>query len=289
MTILVTGATGGVGRNVVRGLVAEGHEVRALTRHPRPGVFPSEVRVFRGDLEEPLSLLAALEGVEGLFLFPVAETAHKVVALAKEAGVRRVVVLSSGSVTDGSDTDFHLPVEQAVEASELEWTHVRPGEFANNKLALWGPPIRQGGVVYDPMPDDAWFPVHERDIADVAVLALTEEGHNGRAYDVNGPELLSRREQVELIAQALGREIRCEEVSREQAKEIYLEQGGFAAENAEYLLGYEDYSGEMSDPDAAAGFDPAALLDPPTAEAVTGRAARTFAQWARDHREDFQP
>ncbi|MCM2392427.1 SDR family oxidoreductase [Streptomyces albipurpureus] len=289
MTILVTGATGNVGRHVVRRLLADGHEVRALSRNPQPGAFPAEVGVFRGDLDEPRSLSAALEGVQALFLFPVAETAREVVALAEEAGVRRVVVLSSGAVTDGSDTDFHLPVERAVEASGLEWTHVRPGEFASNRLALWGPPIREGDVVSDPMPDDAWFPVHERDIADVAVLALTEEGHNGQAYTVNGPELLSRREQVGLIAKALGREIRCVEVSRAQAREIYLEQGGFAAENADFLLGYEDYSGEAADAEWDAEFDPASLTDVPTAQAVTGRPARTFAQWARDHVEDFQP
>ncbi|MFD5741679.1 SDR family oxidoreductase [Streptomyces massasporeus] len=181
MTILVTGAAGNVGRNIVQQLADKGHDVRALTRRARPGAFPRGIRVHEGDLTRPRTLTDALKGVDALFLFPVAGTAAEVVARAKAAGVQRVVVLSSGAVTSGFDTDFHLPVEQATESSGLEWTHVRPGEFAMNKLALWGPPIRAERVVRDPFPDAAWFPVHERDIADVAVLALTEEGHSGQA------------------------------------------------------------------------------------------------------------
>ncbi|GHH21726.1 SDR family oxidoreductase [Streptomyces rubradiris] len=288
MTILVTGATGNVGRNVVRQLVAKGHDVRALTRRAQPGVFPDQVRVHEGDLTRPQTLPDALEGVEALFLFPVPATAEEVVGLAKKAGVRRIVVLSSGAVTTGFDNDFHLPVERAVEASGLEWTHVRPGEFAMNKLELWGPPIRAERVVREPFPDVAWFPVHEQDIADVAVLALTEDGHRGQAYTVNGPEFLSRRRQVELIAEAMGEEIRLEVVSPQEAREIYLAQGGFAADNADFLLGFETYGGDESDPSEMETFDSSALGPMPTAEEVTGRPARTFAQWARDHADEFR-
>ncbi|GGX04344.1 NAD(P)H-binding protein [Streptomyces lomondensis] len=288
MTILVTGATGNVGRNVVRQLLERGHDVRALTRTPRAGALPEEVRVHEGDLTRPDTLKDALDGVDALFLYPVAATAEEVVGMAKTAGVHRIVVLSSGAVTAGYDTDFHLPVEQAVEASGLEWTHVRPGEFAMNKLALWGPPIRAERVVRDPAPDAAWFPVHERDIADTAVLALTEEGHAGQAYTLNGPELLTHRRQVELIGEALGEEIRFEVVTPQEAREIYLAQGGFAAEAADFLLGFEDYGGNDADASEAEAFDPASLGPLPTAEAVTGRPARTFAQWARDHAAAFR-
>ncbi|UQS23643.1 NAD(P)H-binding protein [Amycolatopsis thermalba] len=288
MTILVTGATGNVGRNVVRQLADRGHDVRALTRSPRPGMFPAGIQVCEGDLTRPETMREALTDVTALFLFPVAATAEEVVGMARTAGVQRIVVLSSGAVTTGFDTDFHLPVERAAEASGLEWTHVRPGEFAMNKLALWGPSIRAERVVRDPLPDAAWFPVHEQDIADVAVLALTEDGHAGQAYTLNGPELLTRRRQVELIAQALGEEIRFEVVTPQQAREIYLAQGGFAAENADFLLGFEDYGGDESDPAEIEAFDPSSLGPMPTAEAVTGRPARTFAQWAGDHAADFR-
>jgi uncharacterized protein YbjT (DUF2867 family) len=238
---------------------------------------------------QPESFADALKGVDRMYLFPVAETAWEVVALARQAGVRRVVVLSSGAVTTGFDSNFHLPVEQAVEASGLEWTHVRPGEFAMNKLALWGPSIRAEGVVRDPNPDAAWCPVHEQDIADVAALALLEDGHCGRAYTLNGPEMLSHRRQVELIAEATGRPIRFEVVSRDEARENYRKQGGFAAANADFLLGFEDYSGGARDLQALKEFDPTATGPVPTAEEATGVPARTFAQWAHDHAREFLP
>ncbi|MEU0384257.1 NAD(P)H-binding protein [Streptomyces chartreusis] len=289
MAILVTGATGHVGRNVVRRLVEAGAEVRALTRSPRPTGLPEVVRAVTGDLTQPESLADALQGVDRMYLFPVAETARDVVALARQAGVRRIVVLSSGAVTAGFDKDFHLPVERAVEESGLEWTHVRPGEFAVNKLALWGPSIRAEGVVRDPYPGAAWCPVHEQDIADVASLALLEDGHCGRAYTLNGPDMLSHRRQVELIAEAIGRPIRFDVVSRDEAREIYRTQGGFAAENADFLLGFEDYSGGETDPQAPEEFDATTAGPVPTAEEVTGVPARTFAQWAHDHAREFLP
>ena len=287
MTILVTGATGNVGRLVVERLVAAGEDVRALTRTPETAAFSAEVEVVRGDLVQPETLSAALAGVDRMYLFPVAATAREVVALAEKAGVRRIVVLSSGAVTGGYDTDFHLPVEQAVEASGLDWTHVRPGEFMLNKLWLWGPGIRAEGVVRDPNPDLSWCPVHEGDIADVATVALLEDGHTGRAYTLTGPEMISHRDQVRTIAAALGREIRFEVVTPAEARRQYLEQGGFAAENADFLLGFEDYSGTETDPESVAEFDTSALGPLTTAEQVTGRA-RTFAEWARDHVADFR-
>ncbi|MFC3996090.1 NAD(P)H-binding protein [Nocardiopsis sediminis] len=288
MTTLVTGATGNIGRLVVERLTAAGEEVRALTRAPVNAAFSAGVRVVAGDLAAPATLGPALAGVDRMFLFPVAATAAEVAGLAAAAGVRRVVVLSSGAVTGGLDTDFHLPVEQAVEAAVPEWTHVRPGEFALNKVALWGPSIRAENVVRDPFPDAAWFPVHEADIADVACAALLEGGHAGAAYTLNGPELLSHREQVAAIGAAIGREIAHEQVTPEQAREIYRAMGGFAGEAADFLLGFEDYGGAETTPEEVAASDPAALGPQPTAEQVTGRPARTFAQWARDHAADFR-
>ncbi|KAA5836129.1 NAD(P)H-binding protein [Saccharopolyspora hirsuta] len=288
MTILITGATGNIGRRVLRRLAEAGEPVRAMTRNAQ-AEFPAGVPSVRGDLARPDGLDEAFQGVERLFLFPVPETAREVVDAAERAGVQRVVVLSSGAVTGGFDTDFHLPVERAVEDSGLAWTHVRPGEFALNKLWLWGPSIRAEGVVRDPNPDGvAWYPTHEQDIADVAVAALLEDGHVGRAYDVNGPDLLTYRQQVELIAEATGREIRVEVITRQEARERYLAQGGFAAANADFLLGFEDYSGAAADPAETAEFDASAIPPMPTAEPVTGRA-RGFAEWARDHAADFRP
>ncbi|WP_214410989.1 NAD(P)H-binding protein [Sphaerisporangium fuscum] len=287
MRILVTGATGNVGRIVAEQLVRAGARVRALSRTAGRADLPEGVEVVQGDLARPESLRAALEGVERLYLFPVPSTAAQVVRPAEEAGVRRVVVLSSGAVTTGHDTDFHLPVEQAVEASGMEWTHVRPGEFMLNKLWLWGPSIRGERVVREPFPDLAWYPVHERDIAEVATAALLEDGHGGAAYTLNGPELVSRRDQVRAIADAIGRDIRLETVTPAKARELYLAQGGFAAANAGFLTGFETYSGEEAGSSQAGEPGPAAWGRVPTSEDVTGRPARTFAEWARDHAGDF--
>ncbi|NRQ38528.1 NAD(P)H-binding protein [Nonomuraea sp. NN258] len=285
MKVLVTGATGNVGRHVTAGLVEAGVQVRALTRDPRRADLPG-AEVVQGDLTEPESV--PFDGVDRMFLFPEPSTVKRLVERAGGAGVRRIVVLSSGAVTGGFDTTFHPPVEQAVRESGLEWTFLRPGEFAANKLALWGPSIRAERLVRDANPDAAWFPVHERDVADVALKALLEEGHHGKAYDINGPALISLREQVEAIAGALGEEVAFEEVTPAQAREIYRKMGGFAAEAADFLLGFTDYDGNPADPADLGDFDPSALGPLPTAEAVTGNPARTFAQWARDRAEDFR-
>jgi uncharacterized protein YbjT (DUF2867 family) len=289
MRVLVTGATGHVGRIVVEQLVTAGVPVRAMTRRPQQARFPDAVETVAGDLTDPATLAPALTGADRMYLFPVARTAREVVALARRAGVGRIVVLSSAAVTSGADTSFHLPVERAVEELGPEWTHVWPGEFMLNKLLLWGPSIRTEGVVYEPFPEAAWWPVHERDIADVAVAALLQDGHQGKAYDLSGPELITRREQVDAIATAIGREVRLEVVTPEQAREHYRRQGGFAAANADFLLGFTDYQGNKREP-TSVGYPTIRTTKPrPTAQHVIGHPARTFAQWAQDHAEDLRP
>ncbi|GGZ62037.1 nucleotide-diphosphate-sugar epimerase [Streptomyces inusitatus] len=287
MTILVSGATGNIGRHVVRRLAADGREVRALTRAPATAAPPPGVTVAEGDLARPETLRAALAGVSAMLLFPVADAVDEVVALAADAGVRRIVVLSSAAVTAGYDTDYHLPVERAVERSGLEWTHVRPGEFALNSLQLWGPSVREGRRVVDIAPDEPGIPVHEADIADVAVAALTEDRHTGRAYDISGPSAVTPRERVAAIAAAIGEPVRLETVTQEEALAFYRRQGGWAAENAEFIFGFEDYSGtpiEEGEP-AYEGLDSVPWL---TAAEVTGGVSRDFAEWARDHAADFR-
>ena len=289
MRVLVTGATGHVGRIVVEQLVAAGVQVRAMTRRPHEADLPAAVETVAGDLLDPAALSPVLADVDRMYLFPLAGTAREVVTLAKQAGVGRIVVLSSAAVSSGADTSFHLPVERAVEEFGPEWTHVRPGEFMLNKLLLWGPSIRAEGVVYEPFPEAAWWPVHERDVADVAVAALSHDGHHGKAYDLSGPELLTRREQVEAISAAIGRTVRLEVVTPEQARDHYRRQGGFAAANADFLLGFTDYQGNQREPTSVSYPTVRSAGHRPTAQQVTGHPARTFAQWARDHVEDLRP
>ncbi|AWS48754.1 NAD(P)H-binding protein [Streptosporangium sp. 'caverna'] len=287
MKILVTGATGIVGRHVVDRLVRAGVSVRALTRNPAAAKLPPQVEVVEGDLTAPRSVAAALRGVERMYLFSVEQTAREVVALAEQAGVGRIVVLSAASVTVGLHTN---PVERAVEESGLEWTHLRPCGFMANMVQIWAPSIRAERVVRHPFADEPMNLIHEADIAAVAVAALLHDGHHGRAYTLTGPALVTVREQVQAIGEALGEQVRYEEVTRERARELMKAQGGFAAETADLMLGFVEYDGgEASGADGYADQDWSALMRVwPDVEQVTGRAPRDYAEWARDHLADFR-
>ncbi|RAY12702.1 NAD-dependent epimerase [Actinomadura craniellae] len=272
MTVLVTGATGNVGRHVVAGLLRAGEQVRAMTRAPERAGLPAAAETVRGDLTEPDTVATALNGVDRVYLFPLPGTAADFTGLARKAGVERIVTLSSVSAeyADGDYSgDYHREVEQAVEGSGAEWTHVRPGEFMANLLGQWGPSVRADDTVRAPFGGTRCTMVHEADIADVVVTALTEDGHAGAAYTFAGPQSLTRREHVRIMGEVLGREIRFEELTVPQARELYLAQG-MPPEAVDWLL-----------------QDPVDVPVGPTAERVTGRPARTFAQWVADHRADF--
>ncbi|HUQ59112.1 NAD(P)H-binding protein [Lentzea sp.] len=278
MTILVTGATGNVGRLVVAGLT--GH-VRAMTRDPAKARFPETVEVVRGDLDDPDGI--PFDGVEKLYLFVHPPTAREVVDRAVKAGVRRIVTLSSGAVTHGYDTSHHLPVEQAVEASGVEWTHLRPGEFAINKIDLWAPSIRENGTIVHPQPDALGQPIHEADIADAAIEVLLEDGHAGKAYDLTGPPPITQRDMAKALGAALGRELTFQDVTTEEALAYYVSVG-WPEEIARYVLGIAGYEG--GDPDDFSDYQ---FVVSPDCERLTGRPYRTFTQWARDHVDDFRP
>lgn len=276
MTTLVTGATGNVGRLVVAGLAGP---VRAITRDPAKARFPAGVEVVQADLDDPDGL--PFDGVEKLYLFVHPPTAQEVVDRAVRAGVRRIVTLSSGAVTHGYDKTHHLPVEQAVEASGVEWTHVRPGEFAVNKIDLWGPSIREDGTIVHPNPDELGQPIHEADIADVALKALREDGHAGRAYTLTGPPPITQRQMAAALGEVLGRTLTFRDVTVEEALAYYVSVG-WPEEIARYVLGLGGYEG--GDADAFSDYEFVVTED---FERLMGRPYRTFAQWARDHRADF--
>ncbi|SDN40732.1 NAD(P)H-binding protein [Allokutzneria albata] len=277
MTILVTGATGNVGRNVVEMLLAEGASVRATSRSPERAGLPEGVDVRAADLARPETLAEALSEVDNVYLFPEPDAVGGFVELAEAAGVRRVVVLSSLSAKESdADQDVigrrHVLVERAVEASTMDWTFVRPGAFAANTLQ-WAHSIRAEGVVRAPYADAQVAPVHEKDIAAVAVRALLDDGHAGKAYELTGPESITQRRQVELIAQAIGRPVRFEEQTPEQARELMSRWAPSGVIDS--LLGYlGDSVGKTAE-----------IFD--ITEKITGKPARTFAGWAAEHARDF--
>jgi uncharacterized protein YbjT (DUF2867 family) len=275
MTILVTGATGNIGRHLVARLLAAGVKVRALSRRPgNETTLPDGVDVVLGDLADPESLGPAFAGVDRMFLFPVAATADAVAKLAAASGVKHAVVLSSDAVTDGTDTEYHLPVEQAVEKSGMDWTHLRPGEFALNKLTTWGHSIRTESVVRSAYPTARGVPVHEADIADMAAAALLHPGHAGAVYTVTGPRSMTPAEQVEELSAGLRRPLAFVAVTPEEARADLVGQG-FPAHIADYLLSFQ--RGWVDDPPAVS----------PDVPRVLGRPARSLAQWAADHAGDF--
>lgn len=285
--ITVTGATGAVGRLVVAGLLDAGHTVRGMSRHPQRASLPDGADVVFGDLDDPSTLRHAFDGAAQLVLIAVPETVEAVVSRAKQAGIKHVAVVSSAAVTAGYDTTHNAVVEQAVMGSGLGWSIVRPGEFAANSLLIWGPAIKTDRRAVEPFPDQIGHPIHEADIADVVLANLLDPRRRGRIDTIIGPDSLTKREQVAVIAEAIGEQITLDEVSAEQARGFYRAQGGFAAANADFLFGFESYDGVegiADEPHDTSAPDDDAYL---TLDQITGTPARTFRQWAHDHAPDF--
>src|SRR5262245_39365811 len=280
--VLVTGATGQIGREVVSQLRGRGRRIRAMTRNPHSANPPADVEVVRGDLSAPDTLDACLNGIDSVFLVwvaPLAAAAPALERLAAHAG--QIVLLTSPHRTPhpffqqpNALRAVHAGVEQLIEASGLRWTFLRPGPFALNCRNWWAPQLKNGDVVRWFYADAATAPVHEGDIAAVAVRALCDEDHDGREYVLTGPASLTQREQVQIIGDAVGRPLRFEELSRESAREQLLAMR-FPPPAAEMLL----------DAYAAAVGQPALVTS--TVLEVTGAPARSFRDWVRDHASDF--
>jgi uncharacterized protein YbjT (DUF2867 family) len=279
--ILITGATGTVGRQLVAELVAEGVRVRALSRTPERAGLPAGVEVVAGDLGHPATLDAALAGVQQVFLLSGGPEgpAHDInlIGAARQAGVARVVTLSvlgAGYGADDPITRWHLAGERAVVASGMAWTVLRPGAFMSNAL-LWAPTIKTQDAIYTPFAQAKTAAIDPADIAAVAARALTEPGHDSKTYPLTGPELLCAADQAQTLGTALGRPLRLVDVPPEAA-EAAMVGSGMPAQLADAVIASM----------AQAGTDHAmAVL--PTVEEVTGRPARSFAEWTAAHIEDF--
>ncbi|WP_433126086.1 NAD(P)H-binding protein [Micromonospora sp. CA-240977] len=280
MPILVTGATGTVGGSLVRQLVAAGHDVRALTRNPATAALPPGVEVVAGDFARPATLAAALRGVTRMHVIGMdgagpLTTGAEILELARQAGVRRVTHLGHNDPSRADDDPIEAPhrlLHRAIEDSGLEWTHVFPGEFMANTRE-WAADIRTEGVVRAPFGNWTSALVHEADIAAVIVAALTEDGHAGRVYQPTGPEPVRRRDAVRMIGEAIGRPVRFDELTPEQAREYWKDH--YPTEVIEWFL-------EMG------RYPEGSNWVAPDVEQVTGRPGRTFRQWAAEHADDFR-
>ncbi|MFE2154492.1 SDR family oxidoreductase [Streptomyces lavendulae] len=269
--IVVTGATGNVGRPLTQALAEAGEQVTAVSRHA--AAVPDGVRHVSADLAEPHGLTPALDGAEALFLLlsgdlhsPEARPTD-IIDLAAANGVRRVVLLSSQGVATrplGPSRIAMRAVEDALRESGVDWVVLRPGGFASNALA-WAESVRTQGTVAAPFGDVGVPIVDPADIAAVAAACLLDDRHTGNDFELTGPEVITPRRQVETIAAALGSPVRFHELTREEAKAAMTR--FVPPELADDTL------------DIVSAPNPAELRISPDVERVLGRAPSPFTDW----------
>jgi uncharacterized protein YbjT (DUF2867 family) len=270
----VTGATGNAGSAVARALLAAGDPVRALVR--RDGAQPAGAEAVVGDLNQPDTFRDAFAGVRGAFLLSGYDRLDELLASLRAAGVERVVLLSSSAAPTGDTTNavarYHIESEQAVAASGLAHTFLQPNSFMSN-VFRWLPQLRTGDVVRLPFADVPIATIHPDDLGAVAAAALAG-GHDGRTYRLSGPEALRPAEQVAIVAQAIGRDVRFEAQSDEQAREEMSR--GMPPEYVDAFMRFF----------AAGEVDESTVH--PTVEQILGRPPRTLADWAAAHAEELR-
>jgi len=253
-----------------------------MTRNPDGARFASGVEIRKGDLTVPESLDSCLDGIEKVFLVWIAP--RRAIAPALERITRRarhIVFLSAPLKTP--HPLFQQPnaarvvaeeIEQRIGQSGVEWTFLRPGMLAVNALSWWAPQIREGDVVRWPCLSTPTAPVHERDIAAVAVRVLCDKGHAGSEYVLTGPESLTQAEQIARIGKVIGRRLQAHEISRAEAEVELLR-----------VIAVPPVVKMLLDAWEAAEGQPAYVTD--TVERLTGKPARTFHDWAVDHAAAF--
>jgi uncharacterized protein YbjT (DUF2867 family) len=282
MTFLITGATGNVGGELVTQLIDAGHQVRAYARSRDKArqQLPEATEITIGDLDDTAALNRAAEGIDAIFFMqaaPIPAQAQNVVDAAKAAGVRRIVMLSSiGTVLHpmciiGGAINAR---DDVLRASGLDITYLKPNTLASNAL-WWKTSIATDGKVYDPTDPGLTPPIDPYDIARVAATVLTQPGHERHSYILNGPEALSAREQVKILADVLDREIEFVAVTPEQYAEVNISRGtpepqARALQNLQELF-RAGRSGILSE----------------DVQNLTGIAPRTFRQWCQQHRNEF--
>ncbi|MFI0733010.1 NAD(P)H-binding protein [Streptomyces sp. NPDC021225] len=281
--LLLTGATGNIGRELVRQLDAQGAEFRILVRDPaRAADLPQRAERVVADLDEPTTLTSAFHGADRLFLLTpgigTAHTAHAVTA-ARAVGVRHIVHLSSFNVLGDpmpAMGRWHRERENLVRASGIPATFLRPGGFMTNALD-WLPTLREARYVLDPIGPGRYAPIDPADIAAVAALALTQDGHQGQEYVLTGAETLTITDQVRLLAEATGTAIKIREVATAaEAVRSRFPHGAPPALAQALIEGFTlmraDTTGLRTD----------------TVEQLLARKPRTFAAWCAAHADVFR-
>jgi uncharacterized protein YbjT (DUF2867 family) len=275
--ILVTGATGNAGSAVARALAGAGQPVRGLVRAGSEDALPAGVEPAVGDLNDAGSVAPGLHGVSGVFMLCGYAGLEQTLADARGAGVERVVLLSNASAPSGDTsnaiTRYHIESEAAVRESGLDWSFLQPRTFMTNTLQ-WAPQVRLGDVVRAPFGGVRLATLHPDDLGAVAAAALTGEGHAGKAYPLTGPESLSPGERVAILAEVLGRDLRFQAQSDEEARAEMSR-----SMPPQYVDAFMAFFAEGK-------LDESEVL--PTVEEVTGRPPRSYREWATEHADAFR-
>jgi uncharacterized protein YbjT (DUF2867 family) len=275
--ILVTGATGNAGGGVVNGLLELGSDVRGLVRPGSEGDLPDGVEAAPADLNDPESLRGPLDGVSAVFLLSGYEGIEQSLALMSDAGVDRVVLLSSSAAPTG-DLDnavarYHILSERAVRESGLSWTFLQPNSFMSNAYR-WLPQLENGNVIHGPFGEVAISTIDPDDLGAVAARALTTDEHEGQTYRLSGPEALRPAEQVAIMAKYTGRDLRFEAQTNEEARAEMEDQMP-----KEYVDAFFSFFVDGT-VDETTGH--------PTVKQITGREPRSFEEWAEAHADAFR-
>ncbi|MFK0203409.1 SDR family oxidoreductase [Streptomyces lavendulae] len=270
--IVVTGATGNIGRPLTDALAGAGRQVTAVSRHA--AAVPDGVRHVVADLAEPTGLKPVLAGAQALFLLlsgdlhAAGANPADIIGEAVLAGVRRVVLLSTLAVATRPADPTRIAMrslEDTLRESGLEWAVLRPGGFASNAL-WWAESVRTQRVVAAPFGDVGVPVIDPADIAAVAAACLLDDRHTGGVYELTGPEVITPRQQAEAIGTALGSPVRFHELTRDEARTAMTQ--GMPAELADATL------------DIVGSPNPAELRVSPDVQRVLGRAPGSFAAWA---------
>jgi uncharacterized protein YbjT (DUF2867 family) len=283
--ILVTGASGNVGSRLVRELLAAGAPARALVRRPEAAAELEALgaNVVVGTFEDADALRQAARGVERVYVVSppgvdgMVEEQLAVVRAAAAEGVGHVVKQSSIGAdldTDASIVVAHRRIEEAIEASGMAWTHLRPHWFMQNELGQAGT-IAADGVFYAPDVTKISM-IDVGDVAEVAARVLTSDGHEGKAYVLTGPQALSYSAVAEIYSRVLGRDVRWQEVTLDDARDSMREAGmpdELAVGFPEIMGGYRG-GGVMRDVS-------------PAVEELTGHPPRAFEDFVRENRAAF--
>ncbi len=279
--ILLTGASGNVGREVLKPLAQTGARVRAAFQDPNKASVPNGVEVAMVDFNRPETLRGALKDIDRVFLVgpPIAELPsleRKAIDVMKKSKLQQVVKLSAMGGRDATFTRQHAESEDYIRSSGVPYTFLRPNGFMQNLVIYKAPTINTQNAFYGSESEGRVSQVDIRDVAAVAVKALTEDGHVGKTYTLTGPEAVTNSEVAQILSQAIGREIRFVNLPPEQLKQTLLS-AGVPQWSADALIDLQRLYREGK-----------AATVTEDVERILGRKPISFARFLRDYRDAFE-